>query len=88
MKFEKLKSIIVQEAEQRKKIAAYSGAWDDGGCQSLLNRLSEFKNQLIVKYDLRPSEYYKLNDVEVGEPYEFSSEIEKFKIKLAKNIEL
>ena len=88
MKFSFLKQIVIEEAYQRKESAGHQGAWDDGGCDNLLKKLSNYRNSWVVKLDLRPSELNKLNDIEVGEPQEFSDIIEKYKIKLAKNIKL
>jgi DNA-binding TFAR19-related protein (PDSD5 family) len=88
MKFSFLKQIVTEEAYQRKENAGYAGAWNDGGCQSLLSRLETYQKGFVIKMDLRPSELNKLNDIEVGEPQEFSDIIENYKIKLAKNIKL
>jgi hypothetical protein len=88
MKFSLLSKIVTEAANEYKENAAYSGAWNDGGCESLLCKLADYKKSLVVKFDLRPSEYSKLNDIEVGEPKEFSDIIEKYKTKLAKNIKL
>lgn len=88
MKFSFLKQIVTEEACQIKENAGYSGRWDDGGCQSLMNKLENYQKGFIIKMDLRPSEFNKLNDIEVGEPQEFYSIIENYKIKLAKNIKL
>lgn len=88
MKFSFLKQIVTEEAYQRKENAGYAGAWGDGGCQSLLSKLQDYQQSFVIKMDLRPSELYKLNDIEVGEPQEFSDIIEKYKINLAKNIKL
>ena len=73
MKYSKLKEIVESKAHTLKENASYSGAWDDGGCKSLLLKLEEYRQKLINNEDLKPSEYYKLNDLEVGEPSEFSS---------------
>ena len=88
MKYIKLEQIITDEINQRKLSAAYSGAWNDGGANNLRDKLNNFKLTLITKYDLRPSEYHKIDDIEVGEPEEFITIIEAYKIKLAKNIKL
>jgi hypothetical protein len=88
MKFSFLKQIVTEYALQLKEDAAYSGSHSDGGCENVLSKLNTYKNTLVVKMDLKPSEFYKLNDVEVGEPVEFSNIIEKYKIKLAKEIQL
>jgi hypothetical protein len=88
MKFSFLKKIVTEYAEQLKEDAGYSGSHTDGGCSSILTNLSKYQDSLVVKMDLRPSEFSKLNDVEVGEPVEFSNIIEKYKIKLAKEIQL
>ena len=88
MKFSFLKQIVNDAAHQLKENAGYAGAWDDGGCQSLLNKLETYQQSFVIKMDLRPSELNKLNDIEVGEPKEFSDIIEKHKIKLTKNIKL
>lgn len=88
MKFSFLNQLITDAAYKMKENAAYGGRWDDGGSSNLLNKFSEYKNNFIIEMDLRPSELYKLNDIEVGEPKEFSDIIEKYKISLAKNIKL
>lgn len=86
MKFSVLNKIIKEYAFQLKEDAGYSGSYTDGGCQSVLNRLRDYKDALIVKHDLRPSEYSNLDSLEVGEPLEFKEIITKYKIELAKNI--
>tara|TARA_R110002074_G_scaffold400281_1_gene595396 strand:+ start:85 stop:351 length:267 start_codon:yes stop_codon:yes gene_type:complete len=88
MKFSKLRTIIMQEVNERKESAGYSGSWTDGGSSSLKTELDFYKMSLVKKHDLRPSEWGSLDNVEVGEPSEFSSEIEKYKTKLARNIKL
>jgi hypothetical protein len=88
MEYQKLKQIVEERANCLKESAAHQGAWNDGGCSALLERLNKYEHKLVVKMDLRPSEYNKLKTVEVGEPSEFSSEIEKYKIQLAKSIHL
>ncbi len=88
MKFIKLKEIIKAEARARKVGAGYSGSYGDGGSSSLLDSLESFKMKLVVEYDLRPSEYNSLNEVEVGEPSEFKRLLDEYKIVLAKNIKL
>lgn len=88
MKFSKLDEIVISRANELRVSARYGGEWGDGGCASLLNRLNNYKNILVVKLDLRPSEFHKLNDIEVGSPTEFSDIIERYKIKLAQNIKL
>jgi hypothetical protein len=88
MKYSKLEQIVYERVNQLKQNAAYSGEWGDGGSESLSNRLKDFQQNLIVKLDLRPSEFNKLNDIEVGEPIEFSDIIEKYKINLVMNIKL
>lgn len=86
MKFSLLKEIITKEADQLKDNAGHQGAWHDGGAESLLRKLEGYKTNLVVKYDLRPSEWHTLDSKEVGEPEEFSKEIEKYKMKLAKDM--
>ena len=88
MKYSKLNQIVNEEAHTLKENAGYSGAWNDGGSANLLARLNDFKQSLVAKYDLRPSEYKQLNSTDVGEPESFSSIIDKYKINLAKDIEL
>jgi hypothetical protein len=88
MKFSFLTKIVTEEAHNLKESAGYSGSYTDGGCGTLLRRLSNYKQNLVVKLDLRPSEFNQLNDAEVGEPIEFLDIIDKYKIKLAKNIKL
>lgn len=88
MKYQKLKEIVENKAQQLKLNAAYCGAWDDGGCSHLLGELTSFKNKLIVMEDLRPSEFNKLYDIEVGEPDEFYDVIHDYKMKIATEIKL
>jgi len=88
MKFSFLKQMVNEAAHQLKEDAVYQGAYNDGGCDNLLKKFSNYQNSWVVKLDLRPSEFNQLNDIEVGEPNEFSNIIEKYKIKLAKNIKL
>ncbi|WP_035670803.1 hypothetical protein [Flavobacterium sp. 83] len=88
MKLSFLTEIVTKRANQLKEDARYSGSYSDGGCGSLLKRLQDYRQKFVVKLDLRPSEFKNLNDIEVGEPEEFSEVIEKYKIQLAKNIKL
>ena len=88
MKFSLLKQIVTDHAKERKENAGFSGAWDDGGCQSILNKMDSYQQRIVIEMDLRPSELGKLNGLEVGEPKEFSDIIGNYKIKLANNIKL
>lgn len=88
MKYQKLKQIINEEAHNLKECAAYQGASNDGGSTNLLNKLESFKRNLIYKYDLKPSEYSQLNDIEIGEPEEFSKIIKNYKIKLVEQYDI
>ena len=81
IKFSILKKIVIEHAEQLKMAAQYNGDWSDGGYSNLLDKLNNYKNSLIVKLDLKPSEFYKLYDIDVDEPSEFSSIIKKYKSK-------
>lgn len=86
MKFSKLKQIVTEYANQCKEDAAYSGSWGDGGCSAILQELETYKNKLVFELDLRPSEFSKLNSIEVGEPTEFRIMIKSFKHKLSEKI--
>jgi len=88
MKYSKLEQIVREEAHTLKENAGYSGAWNDGGSANLLTILDQFKQSLVVKHDLRHSEYGQLNSTDVGEPEAFLSIIDKYKLKIAKGIEL
>lgn len=88
MKFSKLESLIIKEVNNLRMSAAYNGMWSDGGSSSLSNKFDEYKKSLICKQDLRPSEYCKLDNLEVGEPDMFSDIIMKEKMRLAKDIVL
>lgn len=88
MKFSLLNTIVTDYANECKTSAAYAGAWNDGGASEILAKLERYKQTQVVKFDLRPSEYHKLNDIEIGEPDEFSDIIYKYKLKLVKNIKL
>ena len=84
----KLNEIIIKYAKECKSNAEYTGSFHDGEYSSLMDKLNKFKETLIIKYNLRPSEYYKLNEIEIGEPDIFSNIIEEEKIRLSKNIKL
>ena len=86
MKYKTLTKIVKEEAFELKENAAYSGSYNDGGSSNLLTKLNDYQNGLVIKLDLRPSEFGQLNEMEVGEPEEFSSVIEKYKLKLAKEL--
>ncbi len=88
MKFSTLKQIVTHVAYKLKESAEYNGSWSDGGCESLLSKLEDYQQRFVVKLDLRPSELNKLNDIEVGEPHEFSDIIERYKINISKSIKL
>jgi len=89
MKYCKLAEIVNKEAKDRRDGAGASGAWDDGGQQSLLDKLKNFEWSLIVEYDLRPSEIKEhLYNKEVGEPIIFKDVIEKVKLRMARDITL
>jgi len=86
MLYEELSKMIKEIANNKATSAAYQGAInDDGGSSSLLNKLELFRNSIIFKEDLRPSEYYTINEMEVGNPIEFKDEIEKYLTKKFKN---
>lgn len=88
MKLSMLNRIIINHAHQLEEDAGYSGSYTDGGSANLLQRLSDYKNRFVVKLDLRPSEFNKLDDIEVGEPLEFSEAIQSYKMKLVRDIKL
>lgn len=88
MKLSFLTKIVSEKAYKLKEDAGYSGSYTDGGCENMLKRLNDYRQRFVIELDLRPSEFYKLNDIEVGEPVEFSEVINKYKIELAKNIKL
>ena len=86
MTYSTLERIVKNRANEIKENAGYMGSWDDGGSHQLLEQLEKYKMHLIYQKDLRPSEYYKLNDLEIGEPNEFAYIIEKEKFKKAMEI--
>lgn len=88
MNFSKLSVLVRNYAHSQRECAAYNGAHNDGGEGQTLSMLQEFKQQLIVEYDLRPSEYYELNDKEVGEPSQFSKVFIEERKRLANDIKL
>ena len=80
MKYEILEAIVKEYANELREGAGYqgSGSWSDGGASSVLSDFKNFTQTLIVKYDLRPSEYDTvLPNVEVGEPTQFQRAIER-----------
>ena len=88
MKFSRLVGIVSKYAHEQRECARYNGAWNDGGSGATLAKLEVFKRALVSKYDFRPSEYHKLNSIDVGEPQEFSEIIKQEKIRMANSIEL
>lgn len=88
MKFSMLNKMVKDYAYQLKEDAGYMGSYTDGGCENLLQRLANYKNRFVVELDLRPSEFNKLDDIEVGEPSEFSEVIKSYKMKLVRDIKL
>lgn len=88
MKYRELRKIIVEEAGRLKDAAAFNGLPGDGGYDSLISKLEKFELELIRKNDLIPSEYYKLYNIEIGEPFIFKSEIKDYKTKLANKFKL
>jgi len=87
MRFRTLIKIISEEIEDRKDNAKHMGAWNDN-TDGLIESLDKFRQNLIHKDDLKPSEYFKINDMEIGEPDIFMPIIKKYKEKLAMSIEL
>lgn len=88
MKLQLLRKIVKEYASELKESAAYGGSHTDGGSDNLLCKLKDYENKWVMKLDLKPSEFSKLENVEVGEPLEFSFIIENYKINLVKNIKL
>lgn len=79
MKYSELKQIVERQAAVYRRDAALTGSCGDGGSDKLLNRLSDFKNSLVVRYDLKPSEFRDLDNIEVGEPGAFTSAIYNYR---------
>lgn len=88
MKFSKLQALVTKHAKELQLDAAYGGSMSDGGCGRVLYKLETFRDKLVYQLDLRPSEYYKLDKVEVGEPDEFYDILIKEKRRLAESIKL
>jgi len=88
MKYRLLRDIVSDYAQYLKDNAAYSGAWNDGGSSNIIRELEDFNKSLMVKYDLRPSESYKLSVKDVGEPPQFKDAIDRYKLKLVDDMEL
>lgn len=82
MKFSKLKEIVNNHVIDLGISASYSGFCGEYGTNIILNKLKNFQDNLVIEYDLKPSEFNKLNDIEVGEPNQFKLIIEKYNIKL------
>ncbi len=80
IKFSKLKSLVIKYAYDSKESAAHMGAWNDGGCQDWLNAFKRFEDELIVKYDLKPSELQQLNDLDVEVPSNFKKIIDSLSV--------
>ena len=75
----KLNSKVSRYAKHLDEDANYSfsGHINDGGRGKLIEKLNRFKEGLIRKHDLRPSEFTeKFWPLEVGEPLEFSEVFE------------
>jgi hypothetical protein len=88
MKLSFLREIVQNYANNLEINAGYSGSWGDGGKRNLIERLKEYEQRFIIVYDLRPSEFHKLDDIEVDEPSEFNEVIMAYKMELAKKIKL
>jgi hypothetical protein len=88
MKLSKLREIIERAVKIKRDIAGYSGAWNDGGAGSLQSEFEDYKQDLIILNDLRPSEYGLLDDLEVGELSKFGSYIREYKLTLLGSIVL
>lgn len=86
MTYRILKIIVTGHALKLEEMAGQGGREDDGGCGKLLKKLSDFKNKIIYEKDLRPSEFFKIDLFEVGEPVEFEKVIQEHKLFLAKEI--
>jgi len=85
MKYSKLKELVNNWIVSEKLNNEYMGKNICG--DSVYNEIFErFKSKLIHELDLKPSEFFKLDDVEIGEPLQFSEIISKTKLKLIKNI--
>ena len=88
MKYKIFKHIVEEYADSLSLSAAYSGSWGDGGYEYYMNKLYDYTRRFIIKYDLRPSETYKLDDIDVGEPHEFKKIIDEYKLNLIDKIKL
>lgn len=83
MKLSLLRKIVRGRAHYLKECAGYSGERSDGGSSDLLRKLRVFEDGIVVKLDLRPSEFSQLDNIEVGEPDEFTDIINLYKTQLA-----
>lgn len=88
MLYKELKAFMQFAAEQLKMDAAYSGAHNDGGKQRLIMDFEAFKQSLVEKHDLRPSEYYKLDGMDVEVPQKFQRYFERYETKFNKAYKL
>lgn len=88
MKFSMLSSVVDGYVKHLNTCAAYSGAYNDGGSSAYNAKLEKFKTAYVYELDLRPSEYYKLDDLEVGEPLMFREAILFYKQQLVQNMKL
>lgn len=86
MKFALLKQIVLGKAHALRESAGYNGDYGDGGSANLIRKIEQYQQRLVVKYDLRPSEFSTLDGIEVGEPEEFESIIQSYKLDLAKDL--
>lgn len=69
-------------------IGSWGGSKEKEDAQKYRLQLTKLEHDLIVKHDLRPSEYYQLDEIEIGEPQQFSQLIKDYKIMLAEQIKL
>lgn len=88
MKFSMLSSIVHNYVKYLKDCAAYSGMYHDGGAGSYRQKFEEYKTGKIYEMALRPSEYYKLDDIEVEEPSGFQEAIRYYKQQLVNDMKL
>lgn len=88
MKYLKLEEYITKYAEKLRVDAEISGYFNDGGQRKLLDKLDKYFMRLVIEKDLRPSEWYLIDQIEVGEPKEFETELNNIKASLIKDIKL
>lgn len=68
MNYKELLQLVSDKAEDLRTEASFNGEMGDGGAGRLKELMNRCTRELVIKYDLRPSERWALMDKEVEVP--------------------